>query len=330
MARWAERIESAKSWGRRRVEHWRVRRPFVDHWIRALQRYQVQSGDRLAGAVTYFAFLSFFPLIALSYAVLGFVMANDAAMTKALERAIEERLPGISSTLDIAAIGSDKEVAGLIGLLGLLYAGLGSIDALRGALREISMTSNPPLNFVLGKLRDLAALVLFGVTLISSVAVAGFATTATNAVMNFMFDSTPVVNFVLRVTGIVASVSADWLLFVIMLAWVARIGQPFWVLAKGALLGAVGFGVLKQAATLLLGHTLSNNGLYGTFAVIVGLLIWINFSARLVLLSAAWTATAGFGPPPAPSPIPSNGDSNGHADGHSNGHSTGGSPSSAA
>lgn len=92
MAGLSKRIEAAKAWGRRRVEYWRVRRPSVDHWIRTVQRYQLQSGDRLAGAVTYFAFLSFFPLIALAYALLGYVLSNDQSATEALNKAVAEQV----------------------------------------------------------------------------------------------------------------------------------------------------------------------------------------------------------------------------------------------
>ncbi|TMR98043.1 YihY/virulence factor BrkB family protein [Nonomuraea basaltis] len=304
MASLAERIAEAKAWGRGKVDDWRVRRLSIDHLIRAVQRYQLQFGDRLAGAVTYFAFLSFFPLVALSYAVLGFVVATSETTRDALEAAIVERLPGIATQLDLDAIAKAKAAAGIIGLLGLLYAGLGALDALRGALREMSMTTEPPLGFLAGKLRDLASLVMLGVTMITSVLVAGFATTATDNVMNFLFGSESALATVgLRVAGVAASVGADWLLFLILLGWVARPTQPFRVIAKGALLGAIGFGLLKQVATLLLGQTLANP-VYGTFAVIVGLLIWMNFSARLVLYVAAWTATAGFCPPPSPSPVP--------------------------
>ncbi|MEV0617280.1 YihY/virulence factor BrkB family protein [Nonomuraea sp. NPDC050404] len=300
----SERVESVRAWGRGKVASWRVRRLSFDHLIRAVQRYQVQSGDRLAGAVTYFAFLSFFPLLVLGYSVLGFVLATSAATREAMLRAITERLPGIADQLDLKAISEVKTAAGIIGLLGLLYAGLGALDALRGALREMSMTTTPPLNFFLGKLRDLASLLLLGVTAITSVFVAGFATTATDRVMHFLLGSeSALAGLGLRAAGVAASVGADWLLFVILLGWVARPTQPFRVIAKGALLGAIGFGILKQIATLLLAGSMGNP-VYGAFAVIVGLLVWMNFSARLVLLVAAWTATAGLCPPPAPSPIP--------------------------
>ncbi|MEV0380085.1 YihY/virulence factor BrkB family protein [Nonomuraea sp. NPDC050643] len=304
MASLTERVESVKGWGRHKVADWRVRRLSFDHLLRAVQRYQAQAGDRLAAAVTYFTFLSFFPLVALSYALLGFVVATSEATRKALQAAIEERLPGIAGQLNLESISEAKTAAGIIGLLGLLYAGLGALDALRGALREMTMTTEPPLNFFVGKLRDVAALIMIGATAISSVVVAGFATTATDNILGFVFGGeSPAVKLGLRVAGVAASVGADWLLFVILLVWVARPHQPFKVIAQGALLGAIGFGVLKQVATLLLGSTLSNP-VYGTFAVIVGLLIWMNFSARLVMYVAAWTATAGFCPPPVPTPVP--------------------------
>ncbi|WP_308125620.1 YihY/virulence factor BrkB family protein [Nonomuraea ceibae] len=300
----SERVAAAKARGRRTVESWRVRRPSVDHLIRTVQRYQATFGDRLAGAVTYFAFLSFFPLIALAFALLGYVMSVDEAVTQALEAAIAERLPGVSEELDLSGIGEARATAGIIGLLGLLYAGLGAVDALRGALREVTMATSPPLNFFLGKLRDLVSLLMLGVTLIVSVLAGGLATQATRNVANFLFgDSSPVVTAATGVVGVLGSVGADWVLFVIVLGWVARPVQPFRVIARGALLGAIGFGLLKQLASLLLAQTLSNP-LYGAFAVMVGLLIWINFSARLVLYVAAWTATAGGAPPPEPTPMP--------------------------
>ncbi|WP_090763181.1 YihY/virulence factor BrkB family protein [Nonomuraea maritima] len=309
MASLTDRVASVKARVRATVEEWRVRHLWVDHLIRAVRRYQLQSGDRLAGAVTYFAFLSFFPLLALSYAVLGFVVATSETTREALGQAVEERLPGLAGQLNLDGIAEAKATAGIIGLLGLLYAGLGAMDALRGALREMAMDTSPPPGFLTGKLRDLASIAVLGITLIASVLVAGVATTATDRVMDFLFGSgSSLTAFGLRAAGVAASAAADWLLFVILLAWVGRLAQPFRVLAKGALLGAVGFGVLKQVATLLLGHTLGNP-VYGTFAVIVGLLLWINFSARLVLYVAAWTATAGFSPPPSPSPMPSTGPS---------------------
>ncbi|MCT9928726.1 YihY/virulence factor BrkB family protein [Planotetraspora sp. A-T 1434] len=300
------RIDALKAWGRRFVERERIRFPWLDHLIQTVQRYQVQSGERLAAAITYFAFLSFFPLIALAFAIFGYVVTfrPDALVT--LTKAINEQLPGLADQLHIDQLAGARASAGIIGLLGLLYAGLGSMDALRGALREISMTCEPPLNYFLGKLRDLVALVLMGITMIASVIVSGFATGATGTVAGWIgLGQSGLAGSFVWITGVVAGLLFDLLLFLVILGWLGRPAQSFRVVLKGALLGAVAFGVLKQLATLILARTL-HNPVYGTFAVVVGLLLWINLSARVILYAAAWTATATLGPPPEPTPVPSN------------------------
>jgi membrane protein len=300
-----ERIEAVRAWGRVRLGTARVRWPWFDHLIRTVRRYQLQFGDRLAGAVTYFAFLSFFPIIALAFAVFGYFLFVQSNATEALAKAVNAYLPGLADRLPIKEIADSRASAGVIGLVGLLYAGLGAMDALRGALREISMTTEAPLNFFLGKLRDLAALVLVGITVIFSAAVGGFATQASGVVAGWLglSGSTAAVNAVWLV-GLVVSVLADVVVFLIILGWMGRSTQPFRVVLRGALLGAVGFGLLKQLAALILSYTL-NNPVYGVFSVVVGLLVWINLSARMILYVAAWTATAAFGPPPDPTPVPS-------------------------
>ncbi|GAA4578762.1 YihY/virulence factor BrkB family protein [Planotetraspora phitsanulokensis] len=297
------RVDELRARGRDVIETRRIRHRWVDHLIRTVQRYQVQSGDRLAGAFTYFAFLSFFPLIALAFAVIQFLTPD---VVETLIKAINEQLPGLASRLQIDKLKDVQTSAGVFGLVGIFYAGLGAMEALRSALREIWMVAEPPLNYFLGKLRDLVALVLVGVTMLVSVAVGGFATSATSTVAGWLgLGDTVLAGPSVWITGLLVSLAADVLLFLIILGWLAKPSQPFWVIFKGALLGAVMFGLLKQLAAVILAGTL-RNPVYGAFAVIVGLLLWINLAARVILYSAAWTATAGMGPPPEPTPVPSN------------------------
>ncbi|WP_157529943.1 YihY/virulence factor BrkB family protein [Microtetraspora niveoalba] len=298
-------VERVRARGRLLLERERVRFPWVDHLVRTVHRYQVQSGSRLAGALTYFAFLSFFPLIALAFAVLGFVLAASPDARTALTDAINQQLPGLADRLEIGRIAEARAGAGVVGLVGLLYAGLGAVDALRFALREIWMGCEPPLDFLRAKLRDLVALLLTGVTLIVSAVIGAFAVGATSTVAEWLgLGRSGPVGAAVWLTGFLAALAADLLLFLIMFVWLARARQPFRVVLGGALLGAFVFGVLKQLAALILSHTLQNP-VYGTFAVVVGLLVWINWSARVVLYAAAWTATSGMGPPPEPTPVPS-------------------------
>ena len=179
----------------------------------------------------------------------------------------------------------------------------GALDALREALRDMTMTCEPPVNMIIGRLRDLVAL-LVGLTLMLSVVVGGFAVSATGTVLGWLgLGPSAAVTVLVRIAALLMALLADTLVFLVILGWLGRLTASHRALLKGALLGAVGFGVLKQIANLLLSHTL-NNPIYGTFAVVVGLLVWINLSARWTMYVTAWTATAGGSPPPAPTPAP--------------------------
>jgi membrane protein len=66
---------------------------------------------------------------------------------------------------------------------------------------------------------------------------------------------------------------------------------PGKALVGGALLGAVGFEVLKSAASLLLAQT-EGQPAFQAFGVALILLVWINYFSRLVMYSAAWAYTS--------------------------------------
>ena len=78
-----------------RVERVRERRPLVDHAVRTVEHYGDVNGSALAAAVTYFAFLSFFPILALAFAVVGFVARAYGNADDDLVTAIDDVLPGI-------------------------------------------------------------------------------------------------------------------------------------------------------------------------------------------------------------------------------------------
>ncbi|CAL9533120.1 hypothetical protein SUDANB121_04099 [Nocardiopsis dassonvillei] len=287
-------------WGLRR------RRPSVDHLVRAYERYADRNGNQLAGAVTYFAFLSFFPLLALAFAAVGFVLAAlQVELGGQLEQALDEVLPGLSQQLPIDQIADARVGAGLIGLVGLLYAGLNSVSALREALHSIWL-KNPKQgpNVVLAKARDLLVMLGLGLALLLSVSLTGVAQAATRWLLSLVgLDASVLANVALRLLALAIAVGANTLIFMLAFALLSGSGRPARMMWRGAVLGAVGFEVLKAAAALLLAGTLSNP-VYASFAVLVGLLVWINLVMRLVMFSAAWTATWLPVPPPYTGSLP--------------------------
>jgi membrane protein len=82
----------------------------------------------------------------------------------------------------------------------------------------------------------------------------------------------------------------DTVVFLVLFSRLSGTRAPWRRIIRGALFGAVGFEVLKQVAAILHART-TQNPVYGTFAVLVGLMVWINIASRFALLAAAWTAT---------------------------------------
>src|SRR4029078_11450857 len=62
-------------------------------------------------------------------------------------------------------------------------------------------------------------------------------------------------------------------------------------MVEGALLGAVGFEVLKVLADYLIALT-RNSPSFQAFGIALILLVWINYFSRLVMYAAAWAVTA--------------------------------------
>ncbi|MBB6170025.1 membrane protein [Nocardiopsis mwathae] len=309
MASLVERVRSrGRHYGHLAMEsYWaaRRRRPAFDHAVRAVERYGDRQGSAFAAAVTYYAFLSFFPLLALAFAAVGYLVEFHADLREYLELAIDEMLPGLSERLPIDEIARARTGAGIIGLLGLLYAGLGSVSSLRQALHQIWLKdyqSGP--NIVLRYLFDLAVLVVAGLALVATVALTAVAQAATGWLLSWVgLEGSSAAIATTRLLGLAIAIGMNLLIFLMLFATLSGSGRPLRLLWRGALLAALGFEVLKAAGALLIGGTLGNP-VYASFAVVVGLLVWINLVMRLVLFAAAWTATWLAVPPPYQGAVP--------------------------
>ena len=273
----------------------RDRRPFLDHLIRALGRYQADAGDRQAAAVTFFGFLSFFPILALATSVLSYALGDEAVGT--VVREVNSYAPGLADQLGLEEILSNNTkagVAGLLGLVGLLYSGLGWVDALREAVRAIWHHNVKAGNFLVKKAKDVVILLGLGATVLASVAVSAATGAFTDVALDAVgLEQTVVATALAKVVGVTLGLATSTALFLFLFWRLPKVQSPFRRVIKGALLAAVLFELLKRVGAIYIERT-TENPLYGSFAVIVGLLVWINIVSRMLLICAAWTVTAPY------------------------------------
>ncbi len=278
-----------------RIEEIRQQRPLVDHLVRMVQHYGAVKGNLQAGAVTYFGFLSFFPVLALGFFVVGQVAKVYGGADEALTSALDGLLPGIIGPKDgqisVETFQQNAGIAGLIGLVGVLYAGLGWLSAMREALVFVfEMPPREQPNFVIGKLRDLLSLVIIGATLVLSVVVAGFISGFATLLLDLVGLDRTLEPLVL-VLGWALGFAANVLLFFTLFNLLAQPHTPNRSLWSGAVLGAIGFEVLKRLSFLLLGSTQASPAAQ-VFGIALILVVWINYFSRVVMYAASWAHTS--------------------------------------
>jgi membrane protein len=266
--------------------------PYVGPVWRAYSRYNDKHGNRLAAAATYYGFLSLFPLLTLAAALIAGLL--DRSKVQELKDKISEQIPGVADKLDLDALVDNAGTVGVVGGVLLLVSGTGWIDAVRSAIRAIWGEDEAPGNMITGKLADIGVLIGLGVTMGLSVAASGFATAVTGQLSNTLgLADNPVGRVLLQIAAFAIAVGASLLLFLYLLVGVPRLQGRMSkrVAVRGALIGAVGFEILKLLVSSYIAGV-AGKSMYGAFGVPIALLLWIYFVNRLMLFCAAWTATA--------------------------------------
>jgi membrane protein len=258
---------------------------------RAWKRYGDARGNILAAGVGYFAFFSIFPAAALAFAVFGFVLRAHPGLLHTIIGHLSTYLPGLvqdSQHRDGLISAQPPQavaltVTGVIAFVVLVLAGLGWLRATREGIRAVMGAMGPGGGLVANTARDLGVLFTLGV----GIAVFAVLTTAADWVAQGIGLSDA--GWVVILAGFALSVLADTGLMIVLLAVVSGVPVPWRDLGQGALVGGIGLSVLKISAAALLPR-LTANPFFASFAIVVGLLIWLNLIARLILISAAWAA----------------------------------------
>jgi len=273
----------------------RERSRALDHVVRTVLHYNEVKGSMQAGAITYFGFLSFFPLVALAFFVVGYLaeVYPDARenLTTALGTILPHMIGDEPGQLSLTSIQSAAGTLGVIGLVGLVYAGLGWLSSTRTALEAIFERSAQGFTgFLLGKAWDLATIVVIGVTLVFSVALSSIVTSFSTDLLDWVGLSTDL-EATVWVIGVVLGVLSSTLLFFALFALLGRPDSPRRPLWSGALVGAIGFEALKQASRWLLANT-AEQPAFKAFGIALILVVWINYFSRVVLFAASWAHTS--------------------------------------
>jgi membrane protein len=266
-----------------------VTRLMATHAWRSYERLDRVKWARLAAAMTFISFVALFPLLTVAAAVAA------ATLTKSqqdeLQDKIADQVPGISDQLNIEDLVSNAGTIGLIAGAVLLFTGIGWVGNMRECLRAVWELPDEEENPLLRKAKDTGVLLGLGGALLVTIA----ASTVGSAMVGWISDQIGIDRegwgaVLLRTAALLIAVLADFLLLLYVLTLLPGVQPTRRRLLVAALIGAVGFELLKL---LLSGYMqgVASKSMYGAFGVPIALLLWINFTSKLVLFCAAWTAT---------------------------------------
>ena len=259
------------------------------HAWRSYERLDRVKWTRLAAAMTFTSFVALFPLLTVAAAIAAATLSTE--QQNELQDKIADQVPGISDQLDVGALVQNAGTVGLIAAAALLFTGIGWAGSTRECLRAVWELPDEDENVILRKGKDFGILVGLGGAVLVTIAIS----TVASAMVGWITDQLGIDregwgSLLLQATAFVVAVLADFLLLLYVLTLLPGVEPHRRRLFVAALTGAVGFELLKL---LLSGYMqgVATKSMYGAFGVPVALLLWINFTSKLVLFCAAWTAT---------------------------------------
>lgn len=250
--------------------------------FRTFLRYGRLRGNRLAGAVSFYGFVSLFPLLIIAAAVVA--RAAGPLQVADLQEIVDDNLPGLE--LNVSAFANNAGTIGLVGGVVLLWSGLSWVDATRAAVRSMWEKDDQPGNFFVRKALDLGALVGLGLVLALSWSATVLVGSAADQVLDWIGLEGAVLGRVAALTLAIVSSSA---LFAYLLSGLPRIRVQWRVLIPIALAGGLVFELLKQIVAQF-AVLAAPDSTYAAFAVPLALIGWIYVVTRVLMMLAAFAA----------------------------------------
>ncbi|WP_067198613.1 YihY/virulence factor BrkB family protein [Microbacterium sp. XT11] len=266
--------------------------------VRAALLYTERRGPMLADSVTYRALFSVFAGVLLGFSVAALWLSGDPVAWKAIVAAVENAVPGLLGDDGVVDPSDLRQplslsIAGAVSSIGLIGAALGAIGSLRTAVRVIVGTAHDDVLWVWVVLRNLLLAIGIGASFVLSafLTIAGRIGIRWLASLIGLDEDSALAEWSVRLLSLVLVFALDTALIAAVFRLLSGLSVSARTLWTGAIIGGAGLLVLQELSGLFVGGA-SSNPLLASFASLLALLIWLNFSAQVMLFACAYIATA--------------------------------------
>jgi YihY family inner membrane protein len=261
----------------KRVDGWQQRRRRLSFLLAVILRYRADRGRQYGALLSYYGFVSLFPLLLVLVTVLGIVLEDDSDLRNRILDSVYARIPVLGAQLRVSTTSLSS--SGLLLVVGLLVALWSGLAVVRNAQEALNLQWGLPRfrqpGFLSAQLRAIGALVIIGIGIV-------LASSATS-VAAFLPDVAWVGRLFGAVIAIVLNVAVVTVLFRVLVA--SKVGWGD--VSAGGLVGGIAlWGLQLIGATYVARVIVGASDVYGAFAAVFGLLVWIALLAHVMLLAS--------------------------------------------
>ena len=244
--------------------------------VAVVYKYLDDQGGYLSALITYYGFVSLFPLLLLLTTGLGIVLAGHPDLQEQVLHSTLSQFPVIGSQLHQPEGLSGGTVAVVVGIAGALYGGLGVGQAVQNAMDSVwAIPRNNRPNPIRSRLRSLLLLLVLG----------SAATTAT--VLSAVGQATGALGAVGKVGVALATVAINAFICLVAFRLTTARNLTYRQVLPGALAAAVIWQILQWFGAGYIRHTVKTaSATNSVFALVLGLLAFLFLVSSTLVLCA--------------------------------------------
>jgi membrane protein len=261
-----------------RLDAFQQRHPAAGFPLGVLYKFFDDHGTYLAAILTYYAFVSLFPLLFLLTTILGVVLHGNEHLQQQILHSTLSRFPVIGSQL-----GDPKSLTGntagiTFSVIVAIYGALGVAQAAQHAMNVAwRVPRNERPNPFKSRARSLLLILTVGLGIL--------ATTGLSALSASAEEFGAQIGGGLQALVTIAAVVINAALFLMAFRVATARDVAFREIAPGALLASLLWQGLQIGGTAYVGHVVKNaSATNGVFALVLGLLAWMYLAAFLIVI----------------------------------------------
>ena len=259
----------------RKVDRFLQGHPATSFPVAVFKKFGEDEAGNLAALIAYYGFFSLFPLLLVFVTILGLVLRDNPSLQQRIVDSALANFPVIGTQIssNVRALPGSGLVLG-IGIVLTLWSGLRVAKAMQSAMNTVwNVPYKRRPHFLVSTLRAVAMLAVLGVLTLASAAAGGVG----GASSNWLFG----------ILGIAVSLVLNFALFMLAFRILTAVDLSWADVWPGAAVGAVAWAALQAVGGFYVTHQLQGaSEVYGTFALVIGLLAWIFLGAQVTLYAA--------------------------------------------